>query len=133
MGTKPALKSVACVSTPHPGELVAKKWGTLGSNRLKCAGHRWATKPAKVGRLGPRCAKVRRGLHPAPTRAPPQKGLRSTPRAKLLKWGRLRARVKSAKVRPPPYVYYPYPPVARGAKPILNTPRLPHRVCRFFL
>ncbi len=78
------------------------KWGTLGSNRLKCAGHRWATKPAKVGRLGPRCAKVRRGPHPAPTGASAKRssihaaskvakvGAAGGP--KLLKWGRLRAR-----------------------------------------
>ena len=82
------------------------KWGTLGSNRLKswlkCAGHRWATKPAKVGRLGPRCAKVRRGLQPAPTGASAKRssihaaskvakvGAAGGP--KLLKWGRLRAR-----------------------------------------
>ena len=78
------------------------KWGTLGSNRLKYAGHRWATKPAKVGRLGPRCAKVRRGPHPAPTGASAKRssihaaskvakvGAAGGP--KLLKWGRLRAR-----------------------------------------
>ena len=73
------------------------KGGTLGSNRLKCAGHRWATKPAKVGRLGPRCAKVRRGPHPAPTGASAKRssihaaskvakvGAAGGP--KLLKWG----------------------------------------------
>ena len=93
------------------------KWGTLGSNRLKCTGcrYRMGTKPAKVGRLGPRCAKVRRDLHPAPTGASAKRssihaaskvakvGAAGGP--KLLKWGRLRARVKSAKVRPTPFVY----------------------------
>jgi hypothetical protein len=62
------------------------------------------TKPAKVGRLGPRCAKVRRGphAHPAPTGASAKRssihaaskvakvGAAGGP--KLLKWGRLRAR-----------------------------------------
>ena len=81
------------------------KWGTLGSNRLKCIGYRceMGTKPAKVGRLGPRGV-LKCGAASTPhRRAPPQKGLRSTPRAKLLKsaaaggpkllkWGRLRAR-----------------------------------------
>jgi hypothetical protein len=60
------------------------------------------TKPAKSRSLGPRCAKVRRGLHPAPTGA---SAIRSSIHAaskvakvgaaggpKLLKWGRLRAR-----------------------------------------
>ena len=76
------------------------KWGTLGSNRLKCAGHRWATKPAKVGRLaGPRCAKVRRGPHPAPTGASAKRSsihaaskVAKVGAAGGLKWGRLRAR-----------------------------------------
>jgi hypothetical protein len=56
------------------------------------------TKPAKVGRLGPRCAKVRRGPHPAPTGASAKRssihaaskvakvGAAGGP--KLLKWGR---------------------------------------------
>eukprot|EP00964_Phaeocystis_antarctica_P114150 scaffold78110_cov58-Phaeocystis_antarctica.AAC.3 len=39
-----------------------------------------------------------------------QNGLRSAGGPKLLKWGLApRARVKSAKVRPTPYVYYPPP------------------------
>ena len=47
------------------------KWGTLGSNdkSTKVLREQMGTKPAKVGRLGPRCAKVRRGPHPAPTGA----------------------------------------------------------------
>jgi hypothetical protein len=116
------------------------------------------TKPAKVGRRGPRCAKVRRGLHAAPTGASAKRSsihaaskvVKSAPRAdqscqsgavsgrgrvksakvrpqaashkkvfapqkrsslrgrtKVAKVGPLRARVKSAKVRPTPYVYYP--------------------------
>ena len=77
-------------------------WGTLGSNRLKCTGYRWAQNLLKVGRLGPRCAKVRRGPHPAPTGASAKRssihaaskvakvGAAGGP--KLLKWGRLRAR-----------------------------------------
>ena len=122
------------------------KWGTLGSNRLKCTGYRWAPNLLKVGRLGPRCAKVRRSLHPAPTGASAKRasihaaskvakvGAAGGP--KLLKWGRLqkkvfapvrgrtkvankagplRARVKSAKVRPTPYVYGLGPPGALGA------------------
>jgi hypothetical protein len=98
------------------------KWGTLGSNRLKCTGYRWAPnlhlhypKPAKVGRLGPRCAKVRRGPHPAPTGASAKRSSIHAPSKvakvgaaggpKLLKCGRLRARQgqicsKSAQVRP---------------------------------
>ena len=76
------------------------KWGTLGSNRLKCTGYRWAPNLLKVGRLGPRCAKVRRSLHPAPTGASAKRasihaaskvakvGAAGGP--KLLKWGRLR-------------------------------------------
>ena len=101
----------------HPGVLVAKV-GYFGVKSAKVCRAQMGTKPAKVGRLGPRCAKVRRGPHPAPTgasakrssiHAPRAKLLKSAPRAdhnKLLKWGRLRAtrrgrvRVKSAKVRP---------------------------------
>jgi hypothetical protein len=80
------------------------KWGTLGSNRLKCAGHRWAPNLLKSVALAPGVLKCGAALTPH-RRAPPQKGLRSTPRAKLLKsaprraggpkllkWGRLRAR-----------------------------------------
>ena len=90
------------------------KWGTLGSNdkSTKVLREQMGTKPAKVGRLGPRCAEVRRGPHPAPTGASAKRssihaaskfakvGAAGGP--KLLKWGRLRARqgVKSAKVRP---------------------------------
>ena len=78
-------------SSKHPGELVAKV-GYFGVKSAKVCRAQMGTKPAKVGRLGPRCAKVRRGPQPAPTGASANKGLRSTPRAKLLKWGRLRAR-----------------------------------------
>ena len=91
------------------------KWGTLGSNRLKSKVCRaqMGTKPAKVGRLGPRCANKCGAASTPHRRAPPQK--RSSIHAaskvakvgaaggpKLLKWGRVsrRGRVKSAKVRP---------------------------------
>jgi hypothetical protein len=50
----------------HPGEL-ATKVGYFGVKSAKVCRAQMGTKPAKVGRLGPRCAKVRRGLHPAPT------------------------------------------------------------------
>jgi len=67
----------------HPGELDAKKWGTLGSNRLKCTGCRWAQNLLKSVALAPDVLKC--GAAPTPhRRAPPQKGLRSTPRVKLL-------------------------------------------------
>ena len=49
----------------HPGELVAKV-GYFGVKSTKVHRVQMGTKPAKVGRLGPRCAKVRRGPHPAP-------------------------------------------------------------------
>ena len=58
----------ACVRFPHPGVLVAKV-GYFGVKSAKVYRVQMGTKPAKVGRLGPRCAKVRRGLHPAPTGA----------------------------------------------------------------
>ena len=68
----------------HPGELVAKVWGTLGSNRLKCTGYKWAPNLLKSVALAPGVLNC--GAASAPhRRAPPQKGLRSTPRAKLLK------------------------------------------------
>ena len=78
------------------------KRGTLGSNRLKCSGSRWAQNLLKSVALAPGVLKC--GVAPNPhRRAPPQKGLRSTPASKvakvgaaggpkLLKWGRLRAR-----------------------------------------
>ena len=43
------------------------KVGYFGFKSAKVCRAQMGTKPAKVGRLGPRCAKVRRGLHPAPT------------------------------------------------------------------
>ena len=59
------------------------KWG-MGSNLLKCSREQMGTKPAKVGRLAP--GVLRCGAVPTPhRRAPPQKGLRSAARAKLLK------------------------------------------------
>ena len=85
----------------HPGELVAKV-GYFGVKSAKVCRAQMGTKPAKVGRLGPRCAKVRRGPHPAPTGASAKRssihaaskvakvGAAGGP--KLLKWGRLRAR-----------------------------------------
>jgi len=70
------------------------------------------TKPAKLGRLqslGVNSAKLRRFCA---TKTPPPPplfpGLRSVGGPKLLKWGLShRARVKSAKARPTPYVYDP--------------------------
>ena len=80
------------------------KWGTLGSNRLKCTGYRWAQNLLKSVALAHGVLKCGAASTPH-RRAPPQKGLRSTPRAKLLKskvgaaagpkllkWRRLRAR-----------------------------------------
>jgi len=61
----------------HPGELVAKV-GYFGVKSAKVYRVQMGTKPAKVGRLGPRCAKVRLKCGAASTphrRAPPQKGL----------------------------------------------------------
>jgi hypothetical protein len=68
----------------HPGELVAKV-GYFGVKSAKVCRAQMGTKPAKVGRLGPRCAKVRRSPQPAPKGASAKRSLRSTPRAKLLK------------------------------------------------
>jgi hypothetical protein len=65
------------------------------------------TKPAKVGRLASTLLKytsVLRNEDP-PDPPPPRSSLRG--RTKVAKVGPLRARVKSAKVRPTPYVYYP--------------------------
>jgi hypothetical protein len=85
----------------HPGELVAKE-GYFGVKSAKVCRAQMGTKPAKVGRLGPRCAKVRRGPQPAPKGASAKRssihaaskvakvGAAGGP--KLLKWGRLRAR-----------------------------------------
>jgi hypothetical protein len=85
----------------HPGVLVAKV-GYFGVKSAKVCRAQMGTKPAKVGRLGPRCAKVRRGPQPAPTGASSKRssihaaskvakvGAAGGP--KLLKWGRLRAR-----------------------------------------
>ena len=80
------------------------KWDTLGSNRLKCTGYRWAPNLLKSVALAPAvCSKVRRGPHPrTPTGASAKRfsihaaskvakvGAAGEP--KLLKWGRLRAR-----------------------------------------
>ena len=71
----------------HPGELDAKVgyFGVVGvKDRLKCSGYRWAPNLLKSVALAPGVLKC--GAAPTPhRRAPPQKGLRSTPRAKLLK------------------------------------------------
>ena len=97
----------AQVELGHPGVLVAKVgyFGVKSAKVLRPPGRSPqidGTKPAKVGRLGPRCAKVRRGLHTAPTGASAKRssihaaskvakvGAAGGP--KLLKWGRLRAR-----------------------------------------
>ena len=91
---------------PHPGVLATKVGYLGGSNRLTCAGTKMGTQPAKVGHLqslGVNSAKVRRfcatKTSPPP---PPRSSLRG--RTKVAKVGPLRARVKSAKVRPTPYV-----------------------------
>ena len=84
------------IAGKHPGELVAKV-GYFGVKSTKVCRAQMGTKPAKVGRLGPRCAKVRRGPHPAPTGASAKRssihaaskvakvGAAGGP--KLLKWG----------------------------------------------
>ena len=79
------------------------KWGTLGSNRLKCAGHRWAPNLLKSVALAPGVLKC--GAAPTPQGATGASAKRSSIHAaskvakvgaaggpKLLKWGRLRAR-----------------------------------------
>jgi hypothetical protein len=66
----------------HPGVL-ATKVGYFGVKSTNVQRLQMGTKPAKVGRLAPGVLKC--GAAPTPhRRAPPQKGLRSTPRAKLL-------------------------------------------------
>jgi hypothetical protein len=61
------------------------KVGYFGVKSTKVHRVQMGTKPAKVGRRGPQCA-IKCGAASTPhRRAPPQKGLRSTPRAKLLK------------------------------------------------
>ena len=85
----------------HPG-VVDAKVGYFGVKSTKVYRVQMGTKSAKSRSLGPRCAKVRRGPHPAPTGA---SAIRSSIHAaskvakvgaaggpKLLKWGRLRAR-----------------------------------------
>jgi hypothetical protein len=86
---------------PHPG-VVDAKVGYFGIKSTKVYRVQMGTKPAKSRSLGPRCAKVRRGPHPAPTGASANRssihaaskvakvGAAGGP--KLLKWGRLRAR-----------------------------------------
>jgi hypothetical protein len=88
--------------SPHPGVLARLKWGTLAFGvkltRLKRQQLQMGTTNLlKVGRLGPRCAKVRRAPHPAPTGASAKRssihaaskvanvGAAGGP--KLLKWG----------------------------------------------
>jgi len=78
--------------------------GYFGVKSAKVCRAQMGTKPAKVGRLGPRCAKVRRSPHPAPTGASAKRssihaaskvakvGAAPAGGPKLLKWGRLRAR-----------------------------------------
>jgi hypothetical protein len=95
------INYVLAFTCAHPGELVAKV-GYFGVKSAKVYRVQMGTKPAKVGRLGRRYAKVRRGLHPAPTGASAKRasihaaskvakvGAAGGP--KLLKWGRLRAR-----------------------------------------
>ena len=81
----------------------ACKVGYSGVKSAKVYRVQMGTKPAKVGRLGPRCAKVRRrGPQPAPTGASAKRSsihaaskvakVGATGGPKLLKWGRLRAR-----------------------------------------
>ena len=90
-------------SRAHPGvPVLDAEVGYFGVKSAKVYRVQMGTKPAKVGRLGPRCAKVRRGPYPAPTGASAKRssihaaskvakvGAAGGP--KLLKWGRLRAR-----------------------------------------
>jgi len=76
------------------------KVGYFGVKSAKVCRAQMGTKPAKVGRLGPRCAKVRRGPQPAPKGASAK---RSSIHAasKVAKVGR-RGRTKVAKVGPSP-------------------------------
>ena len=60
------------------------KVGYFGVKSTKVHRVQMGTKPAKVGRLAPGVLKCGAASTPH-RRAPPQKGLRSTPRAKLLK------------------------------------------------
>jgi len=97
----------------HPGELVAKV-GYFGVKSTKVHRVQMGTKPAKVGRLAPRCAKVRRGPQPAPTGASAKRSSIHDAASKVAKVGvprgtkfakvgpstSGRGRVKSAKVRP---------------------------------
>ena len=66
----------------HPGVLDAKV-GYFGVKSAKVQQLQMGTKPAKVGRLPLAPGVLKCGAAPTPhRRAPPQKGLRSTPRAK---------------------------------------------------
>jgi hypothetical protein len=49
----------------HPGELVAKV-GYFGVKSTKVHRVQMGTKPAKVGRLGPRCGVLKCGAAPTP-------------------------------------------------------------------
>jgi hypothetical protein len=81
----------------HPGVLVAKV-GYFGVKSTKVHRVQMGTKPAKVGRLGPRCAKVRRSLHAAPTGASAKRS--SIHAASKVAKRRCRGRTKVAKVGP---------------------------------
>ena len=95
----------ACISST--GGNLRLKWGTLGSNRLTCPRGQMGTKPAKVAHRPSWPTKAAKVCRFCATKTSPPPGLRSAGGPKLLKWGLPRARVKSAKVRPTPYVYYP--------------------------
>ena len=96
MNGRVAALAAAAARGMHPGVLVAKV-GYFGVKSAKVCRAQMGTKPAKVGRLGPRCAKVRRGPQPAPTGASAKRssihaaskvakvGAAGGP--KLLKWG----------------------------------------------
>jgi hypothetical protein len=88
------------------GGVVATKVRTLGSNRLTCTGCRWAQNLLKSVTCSRLASTLLKYVGSAQRRPPPPRcSLRG--RTKVAKVGPLRARVKSAKVRPTPYVYYP--------------------------
>ena len=98
----PLFSNDACAR----GGVLATKAGYFGVKSTKVCRDTFQIKPAEVGHLqslGVNSAKVRRFC--ATKTSPPRSSLRG--RTKVAKLGPLQARVKSAKVRPTPYVYYP--------------------------
>jgi hypothetical protein len=106
---------------------VATKVGYFGVKSTKVQRLQMGTKPAKVGHLqslGVNSAKVSRFCTTKTHLPPPPPGLRSAERTKVGKVGPLRARVKSAQVRPTPYVYYPPVMSAFGCPMTGRRPRI---------